>query len=95
MCVVADIYVIQDNRILDVAVIADKGFFENNGILHRSVDDAAAGNQAVGYLYADVVLRGRKVVHLGIDIRILTEEIVPDLRLQEIHVGGYSGSGYP
>ena len=83
MCVVADIYVIQDNRILDVAVIADKGFLKITESSTVPLTMQPLEIRLLDTFTPTLYFAGRKVVHLGIDIRILTEEIVPDLRLQE------------
>ena len=45
--VIPDMYIIQNNRILDDTVITDINFFEKNGILYRTIDDASACDQAV------------------------------------------------
>jgi len=57
--VIADVYVIQNNGILDVTVVSDKGFLEDYGILYRAVDNTAAGNQAVLNLRSNIILRRR------------------------------------
>ena len=43
--------------------------------------------KAVSHNSARIVLCRRKIVDLGINIRILLEEIISHFRLQEIHVG--------
>ncbi len=71
MGIVSYIYVIQDDGILDVAVISNKRFFKNNRIFHRAVNNTAAGNQAVGYLDDYIIFGMRQVINIVINIRIL------------------------
>ncbi len=42
MGIVTDINIIQNDGILDIAVIADIGFLEDHGILNRAVYDRTA-----------------------------------------------------
>lgn len=81
VCVVPYVYVIQDNGVLDDAIVSDIAFLEYHGILHGAVYDTAAGYQAVLDIRTHVVLGRRKVVHLGVNIGVLFEEIIAHLRL--------------
>lgn len=79
--VVADIYIIQNDGIFDDAVIADIALLENNGVFHSAVDNTSAGDQAVSHIGACVVFGRGQIVHLGINIRILLEEIIAHIGL--------------
>ena len=91
MCVVPQVYIIQDNGILYYAIITHIDVFEDHRMVDLAVDDTAAGNQAVPYAAARIVFCRRQIVGLGIDPRILPEEEFPDFRLQEVHVGPVIG----
>lgn len=58
--VIPDMYIIQNNRILDDTVITDINFFEKNGILYRTIDDASACDQAVADSCISIVFAGGK-----------------------------------
>ena len=79
--IVADMNSVKDNGILDGTVIAYINLLEDNGILNLAVYDGTACNQTVPYLCARIVLCGRKVVNLGVDVRILPEEVIPDIMI--------------
>ena len=81
MRVIPDIDIIQNDGILDIAVVTNVGLLEDYRIFYLAVHDTAAGNQAVFDLRAHVIFGRGQVVHLGIDIRILLKEVIPDLRL--------------
>ena len=87
MGIITQIYVVQNNRILDNAVISHIYFLKQNRILHLPVDDTAAGYQAVLYQTSRIIFCRRKIVDLGVNSRILTEEIISHFRFQEIHIG--------
>ena len=87
MCIVPYIHIIEDNGILDVAVVADEGSLEDHGVLNGSVNDTSAGNKAVLNVYPHVILSRRKIYNLGVDSGILSEEVLSYLWLEEVHVG--------
>ena len=87
MRVISNIYVIEDNGILDHTIIANIALFENDGILYHTIHDTSAGYQAVAHLGTGIVFCGRQIVYLGIYIRILFEEVISHICFQEIHVG--------
>ena len=70
-CVVTDIDIIQYNRIFQTTVIPYIAFFKNHGILNHTVDDTAAGDQAVPHGGSHVILRRGLVIHFVINIRVL------------------------
>ncbi len=79
--VITDIHVIQNNRILNDTVVSDIDLLKENRVFHRSVQNTAAGYKTVLDLCARIVLGRRKIIYLGIDLRILLEEVVPYFRL--------------
>ena len=85
--VIADVHIVEDDGILDGYVVSDVHLLEENGVLDDAVDDAAGSDEAVAHRSVRVVFGGRKVVHLGVHVRILAEEVVADVAVQEIHVG--------
>ena len=87
MCVISNVYIIEDNGILDHAVVTNIALFKDDGILYYTVDDTSTGYQTVAYLGTGIVFCGGQIIHLGIYIRILFEEIISDICLQEIHIG--------
>ena len=87
MRVISNIYVIEDNGILDHTIIANIALFENDGILYHTIHDTSAGYQAVAHLGTGIVFCGGQIVYLGIYIRILLEEVISHICFQEIHVG--------
>ena len=87
MCIIPQIHIVQDYGILNYTIVSNKYILKQNGILNHSVYNTAAGDQTVLHHCARVVFGWRKVIDLGLDSRLLLEEIVADLRLQEIHVG--------
>ena len=86
ICVIPEVYIIQNNGIADDAVISHKCLLKQYGVFHRSVDDTTAGDQAVFYMRSRIVLGRRKIIDLRIHIGILLEEVIPHFRLQEVHV---------
>ena len=82
--VVADVHIVQDDRILDGHVVADVNLLEENRVLHDTVDDAARSDQTVFHDRVRIVLCRRKVIHLGIDIRVLAEEVINQYRLYSL-----------
>ena len=86
MRIISKIYVIKDHRVFDHTVISYKYITEQNRVLHGSVDDTSAGYQTVLHSCTRIVLSRRYICDLGLDRRLLFEEIVPDFRFQEIHV---------
>lgn len=58
MCVIADIHIIQNDGIFNITVTSDIGFLKDYGILHRTIDNTAAGNQAVFNLGATLYFAG-------------------------------------
>ena len=87
MCIVPDIHIVEDNGVLDVTVVADEGSLEYYGVLNGSVDDTSTGDKAVLNVDPHVILSRRKIYNLGVDSRILSEEVLSYLGLEEIHVG--------
>ena len=79
--IVTDVDIVQDYGVPDDGIISDVAGLEKYRVFNGSVDDASAGYKSISHLCSGVVLSGRKIVHLGIDIRILLEEIVPYLGL--------------
>ena len=78
--------IVKYDRIPDDAVVADINLFEQQRVLDGSVDDGSARNQRVAHARARVVLCGRQIVDLGINIGILLEEVVAHRRIEEIHI---------
>src|SRR5699024_1112585 len=72
---------------LDGTVVANVNIFEQYGVLHLTVDDTAGRNDTVTDVGAGIIFCRRQVVYLGIYVRILFEEVVPDILFEEIHVG--------
>ena len=79
MCVIPDIHIIQNDGVFDIAVVSNIGLSEQNGILYHTIDDGSAGNKAVLYTGTYIILGRRQVLCLGIDIRVLLKEVIPDL----------------
>ena len=87
MRVISNIHIIEDNGILDHTIIADIALLKDHGILYHTVDDTSTGYQAVTHLGTGIIFCGRQVIHLGIYVRILLEEIVSHICFQEVHIG--------
>ena len=79
--IVTDINIIQDNGILNGTITSNKYFLKDDGVLYSTIDDTSAGDQAILDLCTYILFCRRKIIYLGVDIRILTEEIVSDIRL--------------
>ena len=75
VCVITDIYIIQNDGVFYVTIASNIGFFEDHGIFNRAVHNTAAGYQAVFDLRAHVIFGRRQIVHLGVNIRVLLKEI--------------------
>ena len=84
--IISDIYVVENDGILNHAVLSNEYFLKQNGILHLAVDDTTAGNQAIVHFGANIVLRRRQIIHLGINLRLILEKVLAHLRLKEIHI---------
>ena len=65
ICVVADVYIVQNHGVLNHAVVADITLLENHRIFHHAVDNAAAGDQAVADIRARIIFCGRKSLPLS------------------------------
>lgn len=74
--VVTDINIVQDDGILDHAVVSYICFLEQNRVLYGSVDDGSAGDETVLNQGARIVFCRRKIIHLGVYVRIFLEEVV-------------------
>ena len=86
MRVISNVNVIEDNGIFDHTIIANITLLEDHGVLYHTVDNTSAGYQAVTHLRTGVVFCGRQIIHLGIYIRILLEEVISHIRFQEVHI---------
>ena len=86
MCIISNIDIIQNDGILDIAVVADVSFLKDHRIFYLTVHNTSAGDQAVPDACSHIILGRRQIINPGINIRILLEEIIPDLRMKEIHV---------
>src|SRR5699024_4865813 len=86
VCIVSEIYFIQNDRVFDHTVISDKYLFKDDGVFYRTVNDTSASDKAVLHDRTRIVFCRRLVAHLGIYTRKLSEKVIPHLRLQEIHV---------
>ena len=76
MCIVAQIDVIQDNRVLNYAVISHIYVFD---ITEFSISPLMIHPLAIRLFFTqlpDCILPGQ-IIHFGIDSRILAEEIIP------------------
>jgi len=85
--IIPNINIIENNRILDVTVISNVRFFKNHGVFYCSIDNGSTRHQTVTDLCTRIIFCRRKIIHLGINIRILFKEIISCFRLQEIHIG--------
>ena len=86
ICIITKINIIHNNGISNHAVVSDKCFLEQDGILHCSIDNASAGNETVLHIRSRIIFGRRKVADLGIYRRILFEEVIPHFRFQKIHI---------
>ena len=66
MRIVTQIYFIENNRILDHAVISHVNLLKQHRILNLAIDDTPAGNQTVLHLASRIVLGRRIIVNLGV-----------------------------
>ena len=79
IAVVSNMNVIQNDGVLNDAVITYINLLEQYGVFYRTVDDTTAGDKAVVCHCFAVVLCRRKVLHLCLNAGLLAEEIVPNL----------------
>ena len=74
--VVTQIYIIENNGISDHAVISNEYFLKQYRILHRAIDDTAAGNQTVLHISSCIIFCRRKILNLGINIRVIVQKML-------------------
>ena len=84
--VVAYVNIIQNNGVLYVTAASNKRLLKDDGVLDPAVYKSSAGKQTVLHVGTHIKLCRRQIIYLGINIRILSEEIISGLSLQEIHV---------
>ena len=70
----ANVGVLKQNAVFDDRSLSDVYTAEEDGILHRSLNHAAVGNQTVLDACALAVLGGCAVADLGIDLSCVIEE---------------------
>ena len=68
-------------------VISNEYFLKQYRILHRAIDDTAAGNQTILYIGSCIIFCRRKILNLGINIRVIVQKMLSHICFQEIHVG--------
>ena len=76
MSIISQIYIVQNHRVLDHTVISYKYVFKKDGILHRTINNTSAGNQAVLHLCSRIVFCRRQIINLCLNCRFLFEEDV-------------------
>jgi hypothetical protein len=83
MCIIPQIYIIQNYGIFNYAIISNINIFKQDRILNHSVYNTSTGNQRILNICARIVFSRWKIINLGLNCRLLFEEVVTDLRFQE------------
>ena len=81
--IVTDVNIVQNDRILDHAIVSHICFLKQNRVLYSSVDDGTAGDETVFNQGTRIVFCRRKIIHLGVYIRIFLEEVVAYFRFKK------------
>ena len=86
ICVIANINIIQNDRIFDHTIISDINLFKQNRILYLSIDDTSTGDQTVVHFRSYIIFCRRQVLDLRYDRWIFIKEKFSRLPVQEIHI---------
>ena len=83
---VLDVAFLHDDGVLDLDILADGHAAKQDAVLHLAADDAAVCDERVLHVRRLLVLHGDLILDLRGDGVLAHEELLPDLRLQDVHV---------